>query len=529
VRPALGFILANLLMAGAGAGVLLGLGVVRLRARELAAAGGLALITGMATLVLLEIILLVLGFEVPFRLGAALCVVLGLIGLAVALRRGPAQPDRHEGPGLATLVARVRDGAGRPGPQRAEHGGGWRARHRARMEGVHRVLGRDTDVLLIRVALFVSGVVLVIFVVQAFRAYTLAPTVTFDEFAIWSKKALVLFNYPGLHESFFANPAFNAIHLEYPIFLPALEAFVYRGIGEPDTSLMHGQLLLLFAAFAWALAWLVGRERRNLYWIPILIAVAVSPFVHVQQSTGLADITMASFGALGVLGIAQWLDRGDRGLLVLGALFLAASVNTKFEGLLTAVFAFAVAGIVVLVDRRPQRLIPLVGTGLLFSALVLPWRIWVAARPQIESFFNFRDGLSPSFLWEQRVRVGQAIDVFDQAIVDPNRLSYLVPLAGAMIVIAIATGVDRRLAVYYLSVALGIVAGVVWIYWVNPASFSPDRIISATAMVAVVALLHLGARITVTRPAADEAGSGDLAKDGDERLAERRAEGALQP
>ena len=350
MRPALGFILANLLMAGAGAGVLLGLGIVRLRARELAAAGGLALITGMATLVLLEIILLVLGFEVPFRLGAALCVVLGVIGLAVALRRGRTDPIASRGQARGPHGARARwRRPSRPGA------GGWRRRvarmARARMEGVHRVLGRDTDVLLMRVALFVSGVVLVIFVVQAFRVYTLAPTVTFDEFAIWSKKALVLFNYPGLHESFFANPAFNAIHLEYPIFLPALEAFVYRGIGEPDTSLMHGELLILFVAFAWALAWLVGRERRNLYWIPILVAVAVSRFVHVQQSTGLADITMASFGALGVLGIAQWIDRGDRGILVLGALFLAASVNTKFEGLLTAVFAFGVAGVVVLVGR----------------------------------------------------------------------------------------------------------------------------------------------------------------------------------
>ena len=153
----------------------------------------------------------------------------------------------------------------------------------------------------------------------------------------------------------------------------------------------------------------------------------------------------------------------------------------------------------------------------------------MAARTQIESFFNFRDGLDPSFLWEERVRVGQAIDVFDQAIVDPNRLSYLVPLAGAMIAVAIATGVDRRLALYYMSVALGIVAGVVWIYWVNPASFSADRIISATAMVAVVSLLHLGARMTVTRTAAAEGRSGDLAQDGDERLADRRAEGALQP
>ena len=408
------------------------------------------------------------------------------------------------------------------GPPVTEELGGRRA---AIVNGASRIVGPTTDGWLIRCLAVVIGAILTVYLVRNFQAYHHSEVANFDEFAIWSKKAFALYYLDGLDPNFFSNPSLNTIHLEYPLLLPLLEAFVYRGMGQANDGLGHAELLIVFVAAVWTLGWIVARERRNWYWLPILIALGVSPFAHGQQATGLADVTMACFGGLGVLAMGQWLLHGERNMLMLGALFLGASANTKFEGLIVAVVAFVICGFVLLVGRQPRRLGTLVVAGVVLAVLVLPWRIWVAAHPQITSFFDAgRTFQWSDYMWPNRGLVRTGLQLLDQQVADPTGLLFLVPLAIAMGLMAILTGIDRMLALFYALVGAGVVSAIVWIYWINPASWSANRVISAPVLVAVAGLLHLAARTSLLRSAASDG----LAEDRDERLPDRRPDHALQ-
>jgi hypothetical protein len=476
MRPILGLIVANLLFAGAGAGVLVGLGIVRLSVRDLLAAGGLALVTGVAAAMVAQIILLVLGLDVHFITGAVVCILIAVAGVAFGIKRG----DRGTRTALPPENDAPLDDAKLADPPRGR---------------LARRAGGAAESAAGRVLALVAAAFVLVFLYRSVQAYDQAPVANFDEFAIWSKKAFALYYLGGLDPSFFANASLNPIHLEYPILLPAFEAFLFRGMGRLDVGLVHVELLILLVAIVWALGWMVARERRNWLWLPVLVALFVSPFAQVQQLSGLADLTMASFAALGVLAVAQWLERDDRGLLLLGALFLGAAANTKVEGLLTAALALGLALVLVLVGRGGRgRVLSVVLAGVVVLALALPWQIWVKAHPDIQTFFDYGQALSPSYMLPRLNLVPTAWRLLDPAFAEPSSVLFLVPIGFAMAILAIATGVDRMLALFYLLLSVGVVVVIVWIFVAQPGTWSAGRVISVPAMVAVAALLHLGAR-----------------------------------
>jgi hypothetical protein len=519
MRPLVALIAANLLFAGTGAAVLFGLGVVRLRVGELLAAGGLAVMTGVAAGTIAQIFLLVLGVDVRFQLAVALCLLVGAAGLAAGLlraRRGepvrPAPPTDDGvllGPGGATAA-----GASAPVPATAAGTPAWR-----RVPGF---AGGRTDRVVVALAALAAAIVIAIFFVRSIQGYDDTPVLNFDEFAIWSKKAFAFFYLGGLDPAFFANPSLNPIHLEYPILLPVLEAFMFRGFGRLDVGMVHVELFVLLVATVWAAGWIAARDRRNWLWLPIPLLLLVSPFAEVQQMSGLADILMASFAMLGVLSLGQWLEHDHRGFLLLGALLLGASSNTKVEGLLAAGAALGVLLVIVLVRREFRRIVPLVMAGIVLAVLVLPWRIWVAAHPAINTFFDFKQALDPGFLIDHLSLVHGGWAQLDVTFGEPVNMLFLVPLALAILVTAIVTGVDRPLAIFYLAVPVAFVVAVLWIYIVNPATWSAGRVISGPAMVAIAGLLHVGARVAVGRAP----GAAALGEEEAEPATEHRVEAA---
>jgi hypothetical protein len=561
----LGLIVANGLLLLAGAGVLVGLRVVPLRPWDLLAAAGLALITGIAVVMLVLIVLLVLGLNARFALGAGVSVLIAAAGFAVAVRdergrRGdPADTAIENDDARADDEAVAPRGALAAGPAPATNGAdvagvdgdaaGDAPPPPARparppvvrrvLAGANRVMGRDVDTILIRTVAAGVALLVAVYLVRLWWAYTDSPVANFDEFAIWSKKALALYYLDGLDPLFFANAAYNPIHLEYPLLLPLLEAFIFRAIGEPASGMGHGELLILFVAFVWAVAYLVGRERRNLLFLPVLLALAVSPFVQQQQPSGLGDITTACFAALGMLCFAQWLERdeGDEhrgrggrliGAPLLGAIFLAAASSTKIEGLMLSIIAFAVLGGAVLLSRRADRLASIVIAGVLFCVLVLPWRIWVSAHPAIDTFFDFGKALNPSYLYHTASRVPIAWHQLEPQLADAKGLMFLFAAAIAMAVVAIVMNVDRRLALFYTLTVAGVLAGIIWIFWVDPATWSPNRVISIPAMVEIVGLLHLGARASALGAvAADVEDATAIAGEPDEPVTARLADPAM--
>jgi hypothetical protein len=155
--------------------------------------------------------------------------------------------------------------------------------------------------------------------------------------------------------------------------------------------------------------------------------------------------------------------------------------------------------VIVLVRRGGRgRALSLVLAGVLVLALALPWQIWVKAHPDIQTFFDYGKALSPSYMLGRLNLVGVAWRQLDPAFAEPTSLLFLVPIALAMAIVAIATGVDRVLALFYLLLSVGVVVVIIWIFVAQPGTWSAGRVISVPAMVAIAALLHLGARTPLT-------------------------------
>jgi hypothetical protein len=476
MRVAIGFLAANALLLIAGTGVLLGIGVLRLRLRAIAAAAGLSFIVGLALVMLLGICMLVVGIPVRFLTLAAICLVLGGWGLLAATRREDWRGFRTIAPKL-TLRPRAWN---------------WRTASPVNL---------TFAVVLLALAVFIG---------VAVSYYKVAPAATFDDFAIWSKKALALYYFDDLNPAFFINSTYLPMHQEYPILLPLLEAFVFRAMGRPDTQLIHVEFLVFFVAFLGALAYLTYRESRHFLWVPVLVAVAVAPFVHVQLVTGYADIPMSCFVAVGMLSLALWLEQGERWQLGLAVILFAAAGSTKFEGLIAAAVAFGAAGAIVILQRRWQALAA-AGVGVAaLAVLLLPWRLWVIAHPAIQSFFHPSRGFDPHYLSSHSELPGEALKLISANIADTAQSFYIVPIALAFVVFALLARRARVPALFYLAVSLLLLAALVWIYWVDPTTWSPNRVADSVILIAVSAILHLSSRVPVSEDLAASFGPGRI-------------------
>jgi hypothetical protein len=207
---------------------------------------------------------------------------------------------------------------------------------------------------------------------------------------------------------------------------------------------------------------------------------------------------MSCFVALGVLTLGLWLERGESWRLVLAVVFFAAAGNTKFEGLIAAALAFAAAGGVIVVQRRWHALLSTGVAAAAFVALLLPWRLWVAAHPEIQSFFHPGRGFSLDYLSDHSNLPGDALDLISANIADPGQSFYIVPIAVALVAFAIVTRRARPVAAFYLAVSILLLAALVWVYWVDPTTWSPNRVVDSVILIAAMAILHLTSRVPVS-------------------------------
>jgi hypothetical protein len=457
MRPLLGFIAANALLLFAGTGILVALRVVRLRARELIAAGGLAFLCGLSAVMVIATLALVVG--IPMRLAsyAAICLVLAIGGPLLARRR-PANEIRHaHGENAPFGASRLR---------------------------------------FVAAAGFAAALVTVI-VVIALRAREarVVPVSYWDEFAIWSKKAVFLFNNATLDPTFFAGAPYVHMHQDYPLLLPLLEAFVFRAMGTPAARPMHVEFVVLLVAFLWAIGYLGWRRRPSFVWAPVLLAVAVSPWVWDQLLTGYADLPVTFLLGAGVLSLGLWFEEPRREWLVVAAVLLAGAANTKMEGLAAGGAALVVAAMLSWSKRQPRSA---AHAGLALVALglaVLPWRLWTSAH-DVHLYLDLGKGLDVSYLWHARDTATGTLRFLGLDLADENRLLLVVPLALALVVLCFAMGVQRRLAGFYLATALVQLAFLTWVNVLDSNSLSVGRSIDTVAVFAIVAVVHLASALS---------------------------------
>ncbi len=396
VRALAGIAALNLAYALAGLSLLWGLRGFRTWGSVLRLAG-LGYLLGVAAFGVVWTALLVIGFPFGGIAAAVSLVALGASGAATGVLRGVAVPH----------------GLGR---------------------------GRATPIVLVTAAgLALAG----LFLEALFRAARLQSLQGYDAWAFWVPKGKAIFFFEGLDEHVFTTTP-NA---PYPPLQPILDAAAFHAMGGADVVTLHVQFWFLLVGAVAAVAGLLhGHAPEWIVWPPVLLVLVVPRFQEhllVPQADVLVDVLVV----VAALLLALWLRDRASWRLAAATVLLAASVNTKREGI---VFAAAVL-VVAFAVSRPRYWLRLAVAAAAVALAVLPWRIW-AARHDIPP------GTPPSFDVD---RVGDAVRLSFDVLYSTERWS-VVPLVATIALAAAAVWGDRRLAAYIGLLSLLLFAGGVW-------------------------------------------------------------------
>jgi hypothetical protein len=469
----------DLAIAFGGLGLLVAFRVVPVRASSMAAAFGLAYLTGSAVIPLVLSVFLVIG--IPFSLVTFAVVTLVCIGLGVVLGR------RRAGADLTP--------AGDPWWRRP-----WRS--------------WPTDHWIVALFVLAFGTFAVVGMLDAFQV----PLLGWDSLAFYARKAEMLTYHDTLVHAFFAAPTYGFIHQDYPLQLPVFEALHFRAAGTVDIQAVVRHNWLLLVAFVWSAAYLLRGRVRPLVWAPLLLLAALAPGVWEQLLEGNADVPMAIFAGIGAISLALWVsedpDGDGRPYLALGAAMVAAAGNTKNEGLMVAVALLLVTGVVVLLRGLRLRDFLIAGGAVVIAEL--PWRIWMSANG-VETEFSLSKGLNPGYLFDHADRIWPSIRTLGHELADQSRWLYLLPLAVLVVIAALISGAGRRVAAFYTAAFAVVCAGFIWNYWASELAIgwyletSAGRIISVLVFICVAALVHVTGLLfnALMRPSVGSAVDGD--------------------
>jgi hypothetical protein len=442
MRSLVGLLGANALLALLGSGALLAIGTWdRLRPWSRV---GPALLAGFALAAVLLPPLIYAGLSpTPLVLAAITGAVLAL-GLLAHLRREPARPDAS-GHGLA-----------------------------------------------------VAAILAILLVPMLLRA-ALEPLVKFDAYADWSLKAKLLYGHGGLVlggiDERMSSALYAVSHREYPLGLPALEAFGFHAMGGADAQMIHVQFVLVLGALM-AAAWSLLRPHAD----PLLLAGALAllvaaPSLHTQVLAAYADVPLACVWVAAALALGLWLRDGRDDLLALGALFAAGALALKQEGIVLDVALFAVAAVVLLAARRTERLPRLGLATAAVAATGIPWQAYVRHQ-------GFHDAdIAPS--------LGRSTGQLDQLPEILHRLGAqlvwlkwpaIVPLAAIVAIVLVVRRRDLLAASYLLLLAAALT--VLAVVYLNARVYIPallersaERVVIAPVLLSAIALPLLLTRL----------------------------------
>jgi hypothetical protein len=212
-----------------------------------------------------------------------------------------------------------------------------------------------------------------------YRAAT-EPLIKFDAYADWSLKAKLLYGHGGWLLGAFdvgsLTGLYTASHREYPIGMPAIEAFDFHVMGSADAQLIHLQFLVLLGAFAGTI-WSLLRPRVSAALLAaVLFLLFVAPGLHTQLLAAYADVPIACLWAAAALATGLWLLGDGDDLLWLAALLGAGALALKQEGVVLETALFVVAAFTAAFVRpRDLRKLGIAALGVVASAV--PWQVWV--------------------------------------------------------------------------------------------------------------------------------------------------------
>jgi hypothetical protein len=307
---------------------------------------------------------------------------------------------------------------------------------------------------------------LVALLVEYARAFAVAPLNRYDAWAIWSLKGHALYLFGWADPVVFAGREYAFANLDYPLFLPSLEAVDFRVMGAFDTRLLHLQFLLLLVAGLAALgAVLRDRVAPVLLWL-FLIAVALAPAVFDKLLTAYADIPLALLFAVGATAGGRWLVTYEGWSLAVSAMCFAGALLTKNEGSLFVAAAFL--GLFAVAYRRWRTLVP---AALATFAALVPWTIYVRIHDLQNKDYSLLDSFDFGHIGG-RLGVGPiAFRTLGRQMLDPLQWGLLAPLFVLLLVVALVAGL-RALPLYALVWTAVSWLGLSWIYIISHHEYS---------------------------------------------------------
>jgi hypothetical protein len=306
----------------------------------------------------------------------------------------------------------------------------------------------------------VLGLPLALLAIQA----AAKPVDGYDAFSGWALKAKLLAfggTFTGaLDDRAFATAsAAPPVTRQFPIGLPALDAYFVRDIGGANFRIAHLLFVLFLAGLAlavWALlrphvaAWPLAAGLSLLLWMPAARDQALSAY---------ADVPLACFWVAAALSIGLWVSGqgGDR--LALGAVFAAAALATKRDAIAFCFVLFAVAFAGLLVRRARSRLVPLGIAALAVALSTVPWRIFLS----VHGLEDKDVGFSLSRAADRAGELDYVLRKFGHLVLQSTYLG-AVPLALVAALVLLARRRDRQLGAGVLVLVLGLLASLAFVY-----------------------------------------------------------------
>ncbi len=270
------------------------------------------------------------------------------------------------------------------------------------------------------------------------------PVDQYDAFANWTLKAKLLFAARSFADASIAPP----VHREYPLGLPALEAYVFHAMGGVDERTLHVLFPVLLgglALVAWNVlrphvaAWPLAAGLSLLLWMPAARDQALSQY---------ADVPLACLFVTAVLLLGA-----DQ--LALASVFAAAALATKRDAIVFCLVLYVVAMLGAIARRERERIGPLLAAAALVALTAVPWRVFVHVH-------DLRtNDVKPSLAHADELSF--TLGRFAHVFVDRAYL-LAVPLATAAAIALVARRRDRLLGLGALALGIGLVGALALVY-----------------------------------------------------------------
>jgi hypothetical protein len=155
-----------------------------------------------------------------------------------------------------------------------------------------------------------------------------------DAFAIWGFKAKwVLYDALRPMPPVFLDPTLSYSHQDYPLSLPLLIAGLYALLGHVDENAAKLLLLPIWCALTAIMYGAIRRFSRRAIALAVTAVFCTAPVVVGNAGLIVAETSLLLAFTGASTQLLQWMEQGERGELILAALFAAIAAFTKNEGL----------------------------------------------------------------------------------------------------------------------------------------------------------------------------------------------------